>query len=68
MDTEGFSGRDGRTTIFDYWSVDSIRRWRNNGKFDDKLLTEEEKKLRTFYSRLLNLCNTEKAIREGVFL
>ena len=67
MDTEGFSGRDGRTTIFDYWSVDSIRRWRNNGKFDDKLLTEEEKKLRTFYSRLLNLCNTEKAIREGVF-
>ena len=48
MDTEGFSGRDGRTTIFDYWSVDSIRRWRNNGKFDDKLLTEEEKKLRTF--------------------
>lgn len=29
MDTEGFSGRDGRTTIFDYWSVDSIRRWRN---------------------------------------
>ena len=48
-------------------SVDSIRRWRNNGKFDDKLLTEEEKKLRTFYSRLLNLCNTEKAIREGVF-
>jgi len=67
MDAEGFSGRDGRTTIFDYWSVESIRRWRNNGKFDDKLLTEEEKKLRTFYSRLLNLCNTEKAIREGVF-
>ena len=22
MDSEGFSGRDGRTTIFDYWSVD----------------------------------------------
>ena len=67
MDTEGFSGRDGRTTIFDYWSVDSIRRWRNNGKFDDKLLNEEEKKLRAFYTRLLNLCNTEKAIREGAF-
>lgn len=27
MDSEGFSGRDGRTTIFDYWSVDTIRRW-----------------------------------------
>ena len=34
MDSEGFSGRDGRTTIFDYWSVDTIRRWRNGGKFD----------------------------------
>lgn len=33
MDSEGFSGKgwDG-TTIFDYWSIDSIRRWRNGGK------------------------------------
>ena len=31
MDCEGFSGQDGRTTIFDYWSVDTIRRWRNGG-------------------------------------
>lgn len=67
MDSEGFSGRDGRTTIFDYWSVDTIRRWRNGGKFDDKLLNESEKGLRRFYSRLLNLCNSEKAIREGLF-
>ncbi|KAA6324539.1 Alpha-amylase 2 [termite gut metagenome] len=34
MDYEGFSGRDGRTSIFDYWCVDSIRRWRNEDKFD----------------------------------
>ena len=26
MDSEGFSGRDGRTTIFDWWSVPSLRR------------------------------------------
>ena len=43
MDEEGFSGRDGRTTIFDYWTVDTIRRWRNGGKFDGKQLTKEEK-------------------------
>ena len=67
MDTEGFSGRDGRTTIFDYWSVDSVRRWRSGGKFDGKMLTAEEKKLHAFYTTLLNLCNTEKAIREGEF-
>lgn len=28
MDHEGFSGRDGRTTIFDWWSVASVRRLR----------------------------------------
>jgi len=67
MDEEGFSGRDGRTTIFDYWCVDTIRRWRNGGKFDGKLLTDEEKKLQNFYKKLLNLCNSEKAIREGEF-
>lgn len=67
MDEEGFSGRDGRTTIFDYWTVDTIRRWRSGGKFDGKLLTKEEKKLQSFYTTLLNLCNKEKAIREGEF-
>lgn len=67
MDSEGFSGRDGRTTIFDYWSVSSIRRWRNGGKFDNKLLSEEEKELRAFYTQLLNLCNSERAISEGSF-
>ena len=67
MDEEGFSGRDGRTTIFDYWTVDTIRRWRNGGKFDGKQLTKEEKKLQGFYATLLNLCNKEKAVREGEF-
>lgn len=28
MDHEGFSGQDGRTTIFDWWSVASVRRLR----------------------------------------
>lgn len=65
MDCEGFSGRDGRTTIFDYWTVDTIRRWRNKGKFDSKSLNDNEKELRNFYSTLLNLCNSEKAISEG---
>ena len=67
MDAEGFSGRDGRTTIFDYWSVDTIRRWRNGGKFDGKLLNAEEKYLQAVYQRVLNLCNEEAAIREGLF-
>ena len=67
MDSEGFSGRDGRTTIFDYWAVDTIRRWRNSGKFDGKLLTEHEKHLYAIYQRVLTLCREEKAIARGEF-
>lgn len=66
-DAEGFSGADGRTTIFDYWTVPTVSRWRNNGKFDGKLLTPAEKDLQQYYKTVLNICNKEKAIREGEF-
>lgn len=67
MDKEGYSGVDGRTTIFDYWSVDTLRRWKNGGKYDDSLLTDNEKSLQQFHARLLQLCNEEEALREGLF-
>ena len=67
MDEEGFSGRDGRTTIFDYWTVPSIRDWRNNGAFDGAKLTDEQLALRDAYIKLLNLCRAEPAISEGKF-
>ena len=63
MDKEGFSGQDGRTTIFDYWSVSSIRR----GYFNRRWLTEGEKQLEEIYRFVLKLANTEKAFREGDF-
>jgi len=66
MDSEGFSGLDGRTTIFDYWSVKSIQDWANNGKFDGKNLSKEQKELREFYKKLLNVAMNEKAITDGV--
>lgn len=67
MDEEGFSGRDGRTTIFDYWTVDTIRRWRNGGKFDTALLTDAEQSLQQYYANVLNICNSEAAIQQGEF-
>lgn len=67
MDTEGFSGRDGRTTIFDYWSIDSIRRWTNHGRFNTHLLNTKEKGIRNFYKTLLTICNEEKCISHGTF-
>lgn len=67
MDKEGFSGLDGRTTIFDYWSVDSIRNWRNDGSFDGKNLSKEQKDLRKFYIKLIQTCRKEEAIGKGSF-
>lgn len=67
MDVEGFSGIDGRTTIFDYWSLECLKNWRNNNKFDYKLLTKNQSDLQNFYTRLFTLCQSEKAMREGEF-
>ena len=67
MDAEGFSGRDGRTTIFDYWSVESLRNWNNNGRFDGAKLTPAERSLREMYVKLLNVVRSEPVIVEGAF-
>jgi glycosidase len=63
MDKEGFSGVDGRTTIFDYWCVDTIRR----GFYHRRKLTADEKSLEQQYRQIVNLAQREKAIREGQF-
>jgi glycosidase len=63
----GFSGDDGRTSIFDYTHVPEFQQWINNGRFDGGLLTAEQKELRGFYSKLLNICNYEEAIPAGRF-
>ena len=67
MDTEGFSGRNGRTTIFDYWSVDTICRWRDGGTFSGRELNDGERYLQSQYARLLHIARNERAICEGDF-
>lgn len=66
-DAEGYSGHDGRTSIFDYWSVGTLRRWLNNGRPSLKNLSADERRLRDSYSRLLNIATSEAAVREGTF-
>ncbi|GAB6394825.1 MAG: alpha-amylase [Bacteroidales bacterium] len=61
MDEEGFSGLDGRTTIFDYWSMESIRNWLNGQT------TGEQLALRNLYAKLMNFALTEPAIAQGMF-
>jgi glycosidase len=61
----GFSGDDGRTTIFDYWGVPAHQQWINGGKFDGGKLDDTQKELREFYRALLNNCLQQEAIRKG---
>lgn len=64
-DAEGFSGADGRTTIFDYWSVPSVRQWIKKGL---RSLTPEQKEIRNKYKKLLNIAAKEKGISgDGLF-
>lgn len=64
---EGFQGDDGRTTIFDYWGVPEHQKWMNGGAFDGGLLSDDQKRLRGFYSTLLNLAAKYPAIVEGAY-
>lgn len=66
-DNEGFAGDNNRSTIFDYWSYDTLRRWWNNGNPSVKMLTPQEKWLRGIYQKALTLCNSEAALRDGSF-
>ena len=59
MDKEGFSGHDGRTTIFDYWSVDTLVRAAT------RKLTAEEKALKEIYNKVCQIAVTEKAAVDG---
>ena len=59
MDEEGFSGRDGRTTIFDYWNLDTLTR-AAEGK-----LTADEQSLSDLYHRVQTIALKEKAVADG---
>ena len=66
MDKEGFSGKDGRTTIFDYWSPETlVHAYEEAVSPKMRHLSETSKALAVKYRHLLRLANEEKALREG---
>lgn len=71
LDAEGFSGLDGRTTIFDYWSVEKLRKlYALTATGRDGAgcaLSADERKLYDYYRRVLNLREENSALREGSF-
>jgi glycosidase len=57
----------GVTSKMDYWGVPEHQKWMNDGKFDGGLLSDDQKKLRQFYSNLLNLAQRNPAITQGEY-
>jgi len=64
--SQGFSV-DSRTSIFDYCGVPEYQKWLNNGNFDGGQLSADQKNLRNFYSKLLNITLNNEALRDGEF-
>jgi glycosidase len=62
---EGFGGSDARTSIFDYWSMPELAKWVNGHKYEGGRLSAEQRELRAFYGRLLNVLG-EPAFRDGI--
>lgn len=60
-ETGGF-GQPSRTSIFDYVGVPEHQKWMNEGQFDGGQLSEKQRALRAFYSRLLNFTLTSSAM------
>jgi len=66
MDREGFSGEDGRTTIFDYWSVPTAKVWKE-AKYATKNMPLEMQTLYAQYKTIINLATTENCVTNGLF-
>ena len=61
-DRDAGYGKASRTTIFDYWGLDTLSRWANNGAYDGGQLTETEKALRMHYTTLLSFSAENNAL------
>lgn len=76
MNEEGFSGKDGRTTIFDWWSISSIKRLRQiikTGEYKtlevSKLvkagMKKEEAEVFCKFASALRFAAADEAIKQG---
>ena len=76
MNEEGFSGKDGRTTIFDWWSISSIKRLRQiikTGEYKtlevSKLvkagMKKEEAEVFCKFASAVRFAAADEAIRQG---
>lgn len=66
MDEEGFSGRDGRTTIFDYWALDKLQRLAA-GAYTAGKLSDGEQRLLGQYQALAPLYLLDEVARGAYY-
>ena len=68
MDEEGFSGHDGRTTIFDYWSLGTLRKLQGkDNTWRRHTLNVYERELREYYAKVFNIARSEDCVARGKF-
>ena len=67
MDNEGFSGRDGRTSIFDWWAPSSLTRLYKYIHGEKEALTPEEETMLDTYRKALKFAAEDNAVSKGTF-
>lgn len=65
--SEGFSGNDGRTTIFDFWALPELQSWINGGKYTEESVDNKTLKIRNFYKEVLHFAQNNEAVTHGHF-
>ena len=67
MDNEGFSGRDGRTSIFDWWTPSSLTRLYKYIHGEKEALAPEEETMLDTYRKALKFAAEDNAVSKGTF-
>ena len=67
MDNEGFSGRDGRTSIFDWWAPSSLTRLYKYIHGEREALAPEEETMLDTYRKALKFAAEDNAVSKGTF-
>lgn len=65
MDNEGFSGRDGRTSIFDWWAPSSLTRLYKYIHGEKEALAPEEETMLDTYRKALKFAAEDNAVSRG---
>ena len=63
--SEGFGQDDGRTSVYDYWSLEQLSKWVNELAYDGGALAPDQLALRSFYADLLALSQDPAALGSG---